>query len=76
MSVLLDLASHLIQGGHVDELALHRSVAGLLHSVWVVLDTVEYVVGQELTSLVQLLPFMGTIPEAKELTVAMWMVYL
>ena len=49
MSVLQDLASPPIQGGHVDELALHQEVVGLLHSVWVALNTVEYVAGHELT---------------------------
>ena len=33
MSVLQDLASHFIQGGHVDELALQGAVVGRLHSV-------------------------------------------
>ena len=50
MSVLLDLGSPLIQEGHVDELTLHWTVVGLLHSVWVALNTVEYVAGHELTS--------------------------
>ena len=63
MSVLLDLASHHIQRGHVDELPLHGTVVGLLHSVWVALNTVEYVAGHELTGGVIMItmPFMGTI---------------
>jgi len=58
MSVLQDLTSHLIQGGHVDELALQGAVVGLLHSVWVVLNTVEYVA--DVTGGVTILPFMAT----------------
>ena len=48
MSVLQDLHAHLIQGGRVDELALHLypTVVRLLHSVWVALNTVEYVAEQ------------------------------
>ena len=49
MSVLQDLTSRLIQGGHVDELPLQRGDVGLLHSVWVALNIVEYVARCELT---------------------------
>ena len=49
MSVLLGSGSPLIQEGHVDELTLHRTLVGLLHSVWVALNTVEYVAGHVLT---------------------------
>ena len=45
MSVLQDLQTQLIQGGHVDELTLVVLVVHLLHSVWVVLNTVECVAG-------------------------------
>jgi len=46
----------------VDKLPLHGSVVGLLHSVWVAHNTVEYVAGQEFTSGVTTtcMPFMGT----------------
>jgi len=75
MSVLLDLGSPLIQGGHVDELlTLQRTLVGLLHSVWVALNTVEYVAGHKVTDGVQTMPFMGTITDAKALMVTMWMV--
>ena len=76
MSVLQDLASPPIQGGHVDELPLQGAVAGLLHSVWVVLNTVEYVAEHELTGGVILVAFMGTVIITKALTVIMWMVCL
>ena len=76
MSVLLDLSSPLIQEGHVDELTLHRTLVGLLHSVWVALNTVEYVAGHELTGGVITMPFGGTIQVAKALMVTMWMVCL
>ena len=72
MSVLLDLDSPLIQEGHVDELTLQRQLVGLLHSVWVALNTVEYVAGHELTGGVGTMPFMGTIPDTtKALMVTM-----
>ena len=45
MSVLQDLTSQVIQGGHVDELTLAQLVVHLLYSVWVALNTVECVVG-------------------------------
>ena len=76
MSVLQDLGSPHIQEGHVDELTLQRSLVGLLHSVWVALNTVEYVAGHELTGGVATLPFMDTIQDAKALMVTMWMVCL
>ena len=43
-----DLTSQLIQGGHVDELTLVVLVVHLLHSVWVVLNAAECVVGHSL----------------------------
>ena len=52
MSVLLGLTSHLIQGGHVDKLPPDTgcmALVRLLHSVWVALNTVEYVAGYGLT---------------------------
>ena len=76
MSVLLDLDSPLIQEGHVDELALQRTLVGLLHSVWVALNTVEYVAGHELTGGVTIMPFLGTMQDTKALMVTMWMVCL
>ena len=76
MSVLLDLASRLFQGGHVDELALQQEAVSLLHSVWVALNTIEYVAEHELTGGVILVAFMGTVIITKALTVIMWMVCL
>ena len=60
----------------MDELAIHISVVGLLHSVWVALNTVEYVAWHELTGGVITLPFMGIIHTTAALTVSMWMVCL
>ena len=76
MSVLQDLTSHLIQGGHVDELTLVGLVVHPLHSVWVALSTGECVAGHWLTSGVKTMLFMDTIEEVKALMVAMWMVCL
>ena len=77
MSVLQDLTSQLIQGGHVDELTLVGSIiVHLLHSVWVVLNTAECVAGHWLTGLVRILVFMGTIVTGMVLIVSIWMVYL
>ena len=76
MSVLLDFSLPLIQGGHVDELTLHLTLVGLLHSVWVALNTVEYVAGHELTGGVTIMPFLDTMERTKALTVTMWMVCL
>ena len=76
MSVLQDLDSQLIQGGHVDELTLVVLVAHLLHSVWVALNTAECVAGHWLTGFVILLVFMGTMLEGKVLMINMWMVCL
>ena len=79
MSVLLDLGSPHIQEGHVDELTLQLSLVGLLHSVWVALNTVEYVAGHELTSGVTTMPLIATIQiimDTKALMVPMWMVCL
>ena len=59
MSVLLGLGSPLIQEGHVDELTLQAVFVGLLHSVWVALNTVEYVAGHELTGGVEIWAFIG-----------------
>ena len=76
MSVLQDLNSHLIQGGHVDELTLVVIVVHPLHSVWVALSTAERVavhwpIGGEKTML-----FMDTIEEGRALMVSMLMVCL
>ena len=49
MTALQDLASQLIQGGHVDEPALVVTVVHLLHSVWVALNTARCVAGHWLT---------------------------
>ena len=76
MSVLLDLGSPLIQEGHVDQLSIHNTLVGLLHSVWVALNTVEYVAGHELTDGVITMPSMGTIYYTEALMVPMWMVCL
>ena len=75
MSVLQELTSHLIQGGHVDELTLVVIVVHLLHSVWVVLSTVEYVAGHWLTAGVKTMLFMD-IQAAQVSMVGMWMVCL
>ena len=76
MSVLLDLGSPLIQEGHVDELTLHSAVVGLLHSVWLALNTVECVAWHELSSGVTTMSFLGTIHYTKALMVSIWMVCL
>ena len=76
MSVLQDLASQLIQGGHVDVLTLVIIIVHLLHSVWVALNTAECVAGHWLISLVITMLFWGLILSGKVLMVAMWMVYL
>ena len=76
MSVLQDLASQVIQEGHVDELTLAITVVHLLHSVWVALNTAECVAGHWLTGLVETMVFMGTMPEGKVLIISMWMVCL
>ena len=60
----------------MDDLALHGTAVGLLHSVWVALNTAEYVAWQELTSGVETMPSMGINIETKALTVAMWTVCL
>ena len=41
----------------MDELAPHGILVGLLHSVWVALNTVECVVGHKLTDGVRIMPF-------------------
>ena len=76
MSVLQDLASHLIQGGHVDELTLGKIVVHLLHSVWVAPNTTECVAGHWLTGLIRTLVFGGTMQKGEVLRVSMWMVCL
>ena len=76
MSVLQDLASQLIQGGHVDELTLVVLVVHPLHSVWVAFSTAECVAGCWLTSGVITMHLWDTVTEAKVLIVSMWMVYL
>ena len=58
----------------MDELTLHLTLVGLLHSVWVALNTVEYVAGHELTGGVTIMPFIGTIRREDALMVLMWMV--
>ena len=75
MSVLQDLTSQVIQEGHVDKLTLVMFVH-LLHSVWVALNTVEYVAGHWLIGLVETLLSMHTIEEGKVLMVTMWMACL
>ena len=76
MSVLQELASHLIQGGHVDELTLLGTVVHLLHSVWVALSTAECVAGHWLTSGEKTMLFMDTIEEGRALMISMLMVCL
>ena len=76
MSVLKDLTSQLIQGGHVDELTLIDIIVHLLHSVWVALSTAEFVAGHWLIGLVETLPFWDIIRESMVLMVTMWMVCL
>ena len=77
MSVLQDLDSQTIQGGHVDEPALVVLVVHLLHSVWVALNTAECVAGHWLTGLVGTMVSMGTMDtNNKVLMVSMWMVCL
>ena len=76
MSVLQDLTSQAIQGGHVVELTLVGTVVHLLHSVWVALSTVECVAGHWLTAVVQTMLFMGTGTITEILMVSMWMVCL
>ena len=69
MSVLLDLGSTLIQGGHADELALQESDVGLLDSKWVALNTVEYVAWHQLGSKFCLLLVPWKTPRHRELQV-------
>ena len=76
MSVLQDLDSHLIQGGHVDELTLVEVVVGLLHSVWVALSTGECVAGHWVISGDETMLFMDTIDGGEALMVSMWTVCL
>ena len=76
MSVLQDLASQVIQEGHVDELTLAITVVHLLHSVWVALNTAECVAGHWLTGLVITWVLMATILPGMVLRVSMWMVSL
>ena len=76
MSVLQDLNSHLIQGGHVDELTLVNLIVHPLHSVWVALSTAECVAGHWLTSGDETMLLVDTIKEGEVLIVSMWMVCL
>ena len=70
MTVLQDFDSHLIQGGHVDELTLVVLVAHLLHSVWVALSTAECVAGHGLTGLVRIMVFWGIFKKGEVLRVS------
>ena len=74
MTVLQDLTSQLIQGGHVDELTLVYLVVHPLHSVWGVLSTAECVAGHWLISGDIIMLFWDTIREV--LMLSMWMVCL
>ena len=76
MSVLQDLNSQVIQGGHVDELTLVVIVVHLLHSVWVARNTAECVAGHGLTGLVKTMLILGTGIITMVLIVSMWMVCL
>ena len=60
----------------MDELTLVGIVVGLLHSVWVALNTVECVAGHWLIGGDETMLFMDTIKEGKVLMVSMWMVCL
>ena len=71
MSVLQDLDSQLIQGGHVELLTLVIIVVRLLHSVWVAFNIAECVAGHWLTCLVETLLFWDIIQEGKVLMVTM-----
>ena len=76
MSVLLDLTSQRIQGGHVGKLTLVGILVHPLHSVWVALNTAECVAGHWVTSGVLMVLFWGTILEDEVLMLSMWMVCL
>ena len=77
MTVLQDLQTQLIQGGHVDELTLVHKTVHLLHSVWVALSTAECVEGHWLTGGVRTKLFMHIILKDNVLLmVTMWMVCL
>ena len=71
MSVLQDLPTQLIQGGHVDELTLVVAIVHLLHSVWVALNIAGCVAGHWLTGGVRTLLFWNIIQEGKMLMVSM-----
>ena len=71
MSVLQDLPTQLIQGGHVDDLTLVVAIVHLLHSVWVTLNIAECVAGHWLTGLVKTLLIWDIIQEGKVLMVSM-----
>ena len=73
MSVLQDLDSQLIQGGHVDKLTLVGILVHLLHSVWVALSIAECVAGHWLTGGVITMVLMDI---GATLRAAMWMVCL
>ena len=77
MTVLQDLPTQLIQGGHVEELTLVFVIVHLLHSVWVALGTAGCVAGHWLTGGVLTLLSGHTIQEGNVLLiVSMWMVCL
>jgi len=76
MTVLQDLTSRLIQGGHVDELTLVLLIVHLLHSVWVALSTAECVAGHWLTGGDITMVFMDTGLITMVLMVSTWMVCL
>ena len=69
MSVLQDLDSQLIQGGHVGKLTLVGILVHPLHLVWVALNTTECVAGHWLTGGVGAMLFMDTIEVGKVLMV-------
>ena len=76
MTVLQDLTSRLIQGGHVHELTLVEMVVHPLHSVWVVLSTAECVAGHWLIGLVITMLFLLIMFTDEVLMISMWMVCL
>ena len=76
MSVLQNFNSHLIQGGHVDEVTGEVLAVHPQHSVWVALGIAECVAGHWLIGLVETMHFLGTGQDTKVLRVSMWMVCL
>ena len=71
MSVLQDLDSQVIQGGHVDEQSLQVVLVHLLHFVWLVLNTAEFVAGHGLTGLVGTMPLLDIMVTGRVLVVTM-----